>query len=84
MGFRTQRHVLPASRSQVVPASTIVTVTDGPSSAFMPNDDGPFTCRLLNDSVDVVLQVVGGGIYPLAIDSIPVGNLRSGVLLFDK
>ena len=84
MGFNTTVTILPAGRSQVVAATTAVAVSDGPSSGFIPDDDGPLTCRLFNDPADVVLQVFGGSVYPLAISNIPVANERPGVLLFHK
>lgn len=82
MGFKLQRTVIPATRATVVTALTSIVISNGPTSGFIPVDDGQFICRLSNDLGFTTFQVVQGGIYPLDVAEVSIANTRNGVLIY--
>lgn len=82
MGFELQRAQGPARSAQNVSAASAETF-DPATSAVVPSASGTLTCRFMDDSADVTVEVLAGVIYPFRLQSVPVGNATAFVALFN-
>lgn len=81
-GRRSEKRVLSAVRSQLVPASTAVTFSE-PTAAIHANASGNLIGTLAGDTSTTTFVVVQGVTYPYSFRSIDITSAVQIVALFN-